>query len=398
MNATPELLHGIRVLELARTLAGPWMGQLLADMGADVVKAERRGVGDETRGWGPPFAGDGDGQPVFSAYFLGCNRGKRSVEVDFNDAGDRDLIRRLIASADIVIDNFKVGTLERHGLGARTACSENPRLIWCSITAFGQTGPYAERPGYDFIIQAMSGLLALNGSGPSSPRRMPIPTSDLFTGVYGALTALAALTRRNATGQGSFIDLSLFDTQVSTLSLHLLGHLLAGVGTPHNLHAAVVPQIVVPTLDGHVAMVITTDVHARRVFSGLELDDLARDSRFIDGSSRRANVDELKRVLSDRTCHLTTGAVVALLADLDVPAGSVNSVQDVIADPQARERGLIAPVEAGGDMPRVRMPALFDGMASMASRGAPRLGEHNADVLGDPAWGAPRSAARQREV
>ena len=388
MSETPNLLAGVRVLELARTLAGPWMGQLLADMGADVVKAERRGVGDETRSWGPPFVADDDGQPVFSAYFLGCNRGKRSVEVDLKNPDDRALLRRLITSADIVIDNFKVGTLERHGLGPRTLCAENPRLIWCSITAFGQTGPYAERPGYDFVIQAMSGLLALNGSGPSLPRRMPIPTSDLFTGVYGALTALAALTRRNATGQGAFIDLSLFDTQVSTLSLHLLGHLFGGAGTPQNLHA-VVPQIVVPTSDGHLALVITTDVHSERLFSGLGLTALARDSRFVSTASRRANVRELERVLSDRTSGLTTAELVVLLAGLDVPAGPVNSVQDVLADAQAQERGLVTSTPDDLRTPLVRLPALFDGTAAISARTAPRLGQHNDDVVGDRSWGGP---------
>lgn len=395
MAGSSKLLHGVRVLELARTLAGPWMGQLLADMGADVVKAERRGIGDETRSWGPPFVTDGDGQPKFSAYFHGCNRGKRSIEVDLNEAGDRDLLRRLVAGADIVIENFKVGTLERHGLGGRAMCGEDPRLIWCSITAFGQTGPYAERPGYDFIIQAMSGLLALNGSGPAAPRRLPIPTSDLFTGVYGALAALAALTRRNATGEGSFIDLSLFDTQVSTLSLHILGQLLGTAGMPH-LHAAIVPQIVVPTSDGHVALVITTDIHAGRLLSGVGLADLADDPRFRDGAARRENVEGLAQALSPRTRGMPTTELIALLARLDVPAGRVNSIEELIGDPQTLHRGLVAPSGGDRDMPAVRMPALFDGDAALSGVAAPRLGEHSQDIIDDPAWGAVRPGTAGR--
>ena len=377
MTGSSRLLDGVRVLELARTLAGPWMGQLLADMGADVVKAERRDVGDETRAWGPPFVNGEDGEPKFSVYFHACNRGKRSVEVDLNDAADRELVRRLIASADIVIENFKVGTLDRHGLGGREMCRTHPSLIWCAITAFGQTGPYAERPGYDFVIQAMSGLLALNSSGLDAPRRVPIPTGDLFTGVYGALAAMAALNRRNTTGEGSFIDLSLFDTQVSTLGLHVLGQLLGTAEAPRGPQAALVPQIVVPTSDGHVG----------RLLSGLGLGGLADDPRFRDAAARRGNAEGFAHALSPITRNMPTEDLISMLARLDVPGGRVNSVGELMRDPHTLHRGLVAASAGDGDLPAVRMPALFDGDATISGLGAPRLGEHNQDVIDDPVWG-----------
>lgn len=396
MISSPRLLDGVRVLELARTLAGPWMGQLLADMGADVVKAERRGVGDETRAWGPPFVREDDGGPKYSVYFHGCNRGKRSVEVDLDDAGDRALLLRLISNADIVIENFKVGTLARHGLGGQAMCRSNPRLIWCAITAFGQTGPYAERPGYDFVIQAMSGLLSLNSSGQDSPRRLPIPTSDLFTGVYGALAAVAALNRRNSTDEGSFIDLSLFDTQVSTLGLHVLGHLLGTTAVPQGPQASIVPQIVVPASDGHVALVITTDIHAGRLFSGLGLAGLADDPRFEDRSARRGNAEGLAQALATATGCMPTEDLIALMARLDVPAGRVNSIGELIRDQQTVHRGLVAESGDGSHLPAVRMPALFDGDAAISGTGAPRLGEHSRQVFDDPDWGGTHPGTADR--
>ena len=280
MQSPAKALRGIRVLELGRTLAAPWMGQILADLGADVVKVERPGTGDETRQWGPPFVSDDAGQTVFSAYFQTCNRGKRSVEADFSTEQGRNLVSRLSGSADIVIENFKVGTLARHGLGAQTMCRANPRLIWCSITGFGQTGPYAARPGYDFIIQAMSGLLNLNGLDLAQPRRVPVPTSDLFTGVYGAVAVLAVLNQRHKTGHGAILDLALLDTQISTLSQYVGGQAVQQEPGQPNPYAPMVPQIVVPTADGSVALVLASDLHFRHIAESIGLRELADDERF----------------------------------------------------------------------------------------------------------------------
>lgn len=383
-------LRGIRVLELARTLAGPWMGQILADLGADVVKVERSGIGDETRQWGPPFVPDDGGGHVFSAYFQACNRGKRSVEADLSTEEGRDLVSRLAGGADIVIENFKVGTLARYGLDARMLCEANPRLIWCSITGFGQTGPYAARPAYDFIIQAMSGLLALNGFGLAQPRRVPLPTSDLFTGVYGAVAALAVLSQRGRTGCGAILDLSLFDTQISTLSQYFAVQTTDPEAGPRNPHAAVIPQIIVPTADGSVALVLASDIHFHHLVRGIGLPDLAEDARFRDRACRRANLEPLVAMLSEATGRFETADLLVLTERLGVPAGPVNSLAAAAADPHLRERGMLTrmPGPTGGarDVPGLRLPVLFDGAAAEPERGAPRLGEHNAALGADVDW------------
>jgi crotonobetainyl-CoA:carnitine CoA-transferase CaiB-like acyl-CoA transferase len=390
MHSPAKPLRGIRVLELARTLAAPWMGQILADLGADVIKVERPGSGDETRQWGPPFVSDASGQNVFSAYFQACNRGKRSVEADFSSEDGRLLISRLAGGADIVIENFKVGSLARHGLDGQTICKANPRLIWCSITGFGQTGPYAARPGYDFIIQAMSGLLTLNGLDLGQPRRVPLPTSDLFTGVYGAVAVLAALNHRHATGQGTIIDLSLLDTQISTLSQYFTGQAAQTEPGQADPHAPMVPQIVLPTADGSVAIVLGNDLHFRQLAESIGLADIVDDGRFRDNASRRANLDCLVELLSKATRSFETLGFVERMERVGVPAGPVNTIATVATDPHLRERGMMIriPGPTGGpsEVSAVRMPALFDGLAAMPERGAPRLGEHNAEIGRDPDW------------
>lgn len=390
MESTATPLRGIRVLELARTLAGPWMGQILSDLGADVVKVERSGTGDETRHWGPPFVCDDQGEAVFSAYFQACNRGKRSIEADFLTAEGRDLVSRLAGGADIVIENFKVGTLSRYGLDAETLCRSHPRLIWCSITGFGQTGPYAARPAYDFIIQAMSGLLTLNGLDPRQPHRVPLPTSDLFTGLYGAVAVLAVLNQRRETGRGAILDLSLFDIQISTLSQYFAGHAVYPDTGRQSPHATVVPQMIVPTADGSVALVLASDLHLRHLAEGLGLQELCDDARFRDNASCGANLDSLIALLSEATRQLTMADFIARMERLGVPAGPVNSLAAAAADPHLRERDMLIrmPGPPGGpaDVPAVRMPVLFGGVAPEPEKGAPRLGQHNAEVIADPAW------------
>jgi len=391
MGSSAKPLRGVRVLEMARTLAGPWMGQILADLGADVVKIERPGTGDETRYWGPPYVNDSAGNAIFSTYFQACNRGKRSVEADFATPEGQELIRGLARRADVLIENFKVGTLVRHGIGAQQLCAANPRLIWCSITAFGQTGPYAGRPGYDFIIQAMSGLLELNGLDLAQPRRIPLPTSDLFTGVYGAVAVLAALNRRAETGQGAVVDLSLFDTQISTMSQYFVGQSVNVEAEPENpYHSAAVPQFIVPAADGKVALVVATDIHFRNLVDGLGCSSLADDSRFKDNAARRRNLADMIDELSRATRKRKSSDVVDVLERLGVPAGRVNSLGDANADPQLRDRGVFvrmpAPQGVNRDVQAIRMPILFESEAALPERPAPLLGEHNSEIASDPHW------------
>jgi crotonobetainyl-CoA:carnitine CoA-transferase CaiB-like acyl-CoA transferase len=366
------------------------MGQILADLGADVVKVERRGSGDETRQWGPPFLLDDSGEVVFSAYFQTCNRGKRSVEADYSTEEGRTLISRLASVADIVIENFKVGTLARYGLAPERLCQANPRLIWCSITGFGQTGPYAKRPGYDFIIQAMSGLLALNSLGTAQKRRVPIPTSDLLTGVYGAVAVLAVLNQRHATGRGAILDLSLFETQIGTLSQYFLRDAVGSESNSASPDGPMVPQIVVPTADGSVALAPASDPHFQHLVTGLEAGELAKDERFRDNASRRANIDALTAALSRETRRFGTAEIIGRMERLGVPAGPVNSLTDVVEDVHLHERKVFVsipgPAGRSSAVPAVRMPILFNGIAAEPDRGAPRLGEHNNDFTADSGW------------
>lgn len=393
MESPAKPLRGIRVLELARTLAAPWMGQILADLGADVVKVERPGTGDETRQWGPPFVADQDGSDVFSAYFQSCNRGKRSVAADFATPAGRDLVERLVHGADIVIENFKVGTLARHGLDAKFMCSANPRLIWCSITGFGQTGPYAPRPGYDFIIQAMSGLLNLNGLDLNQPRRVPLPTSDLFTGVYGAVAALAVLNQRHITGRGAILDLALLDTQISTLSQYFGGHPLRPEPGQPDPNSPMVPQFVVPTSDGSVALVLGSDQHFRNLVLAVDAEELVADDRFSDNTSRRRNLEALIDALSIKTISFATTELVVRMERSGVPAGPVNSIAEIGADPHVLERRMMLPMfgptGVATEAVAVRMPVLFDGFAAEPERPAPRLGEHTAEIDVGRNWLSP---------
>lgn len=391
MEAPSKPLRGVRVLELARTLAGPWMGQILADMGADVVKVERSRVGDETRGWGPPFVKDDTGESLFSAYFQACNHGKRSIEADFADPQGQELIRRLAANADIVIENFRVGTLARYRLNAEVMVSDNPRLIWCSISGFGQTGPYAQRAAYDFIIQAIGGLLSLNGSAESGPRSVPLPVSDLFAGLYGAIAALAALNRRHQTGMGTIVDLSLLDTQISAITQPIIGHILGDQIPGRHPYAEIVPKMVIATADGSVALVIASDRQFDRLVGSLGCVTLAQDKRFHDNDARCANLQDLAGELALLFRDISTSELVTRLAGLGVPVGPVNSLQDLVSDPHLQERQMFVRIPSPNGCSTaalaVRMPVLFDGQAALPESSAPRLGEHTFDVLSDPRWG-----------
>jgi crotonobetainyl-CoA:carnitine CoA-transferase CaiB-like acyl-CoA transferase len=386
-------LEGVRVLEIARILAGPWVGQLLADLGADVVKVERPGAGDDTRGWGPPFVEDQDGSPRSAAYFHSCNRGKRSVAVDFETAEGRETVRRLASRADVLIENFKVGGLKKYGLDHDSLKAVNPRLVYCSITGFGQTGPYAPRAGYDFIIQAMGGIMDLTGEAEGEPQKPGVAFADIFTGIYACIGILAALRRRDATGEGAHLDMALLDTQTGVLANQAMNYLVSGQAPRRmgNAHPNIVPYQVFPVSDGHVIVAVGNDRQFAKFVRVLGRPDLAQDERFRTTADRVRNRAVLVPLLADLLATRKRDLLLAALAPEGVPAGPINTVADVFADPQVIARGmrvdLPAPAARGGAIPSVRSPILIDGEPAVADRPPPRLGEHTQEVLNDPAWG-----------
>ncbi len=390
-------LAGIRVLELARILAGPWVGQLLADLGADVVKVERPGAGDDTRGWGPPFIPGKDGEHLSAAYYHACNRGKRSIAVDFESAEGQETIRRLAAHADVLVENFKVGGLRKYGLDFDSLKAINPRLVYCSITGFGQNGPYASRAGYDFMIQGMGGIMDLTGAADGEPQKIGVAFADIFTGIYGVVGVLAALRRRDLTGEGGHVDMSLLDTQVSVLANQAMNYLASGKAPRRmgNAHPNVVPYQVFPVSDGHVIVAVGNDGQFRRFARVLGAPELGEDPRFLTNSARVGARAELVPLLTALTIRFTRDALLAALEREGVPAGPINTVADVFADPHVLARGmrldLAAPEAEAGSIPSVASPVVIDGRRMAAERPSPRLGAHTEEVLRDPDWGGGES-------
>jgi crotonobetainyl-CoA:carnitine CoA-transferase CaiB-like acyl-CoA transferase len=393
----PRPLAGLRVLELARILAGPWVGQTLADLGADVVKVERPGAGDDTRAWGPPFVEAADGGHLSAAYFHGCNRGKRSIAADFEQPEGRAVVRRLAAHADVLIENFKVGGLKKYGLDWESLRAVNPRLIYCSITGFGQDGPYAARAGYDFMIQGMGGIMDLTGAPDGEPQKIGVAFADIFTGVYAVIGIQAALRRRDLTGEGGHVDMALLDTQVGVLANQAMNYLASGAPPRRmgNAHPNIVPYQVFPVADGHVIVAVGNDGQYRRFVGVLGAPELGADPRFAGNADRVRHRETLAPLLSDLTARWTRAELLAALEREGVPAGPINSVADVFADPQVIHRGLRldlpSEAAAGGTIPGVRSPIVLDGVPLAASRPSPRLGEHGSEILADPAWGGERA-------
>ena len=376
-------LAGLRVLELARILAGPWAGQMLADLGADVIKVERRGAGDDTRGWGPPFVEGANGEQLSAAYYHSCNRGKRSITADFDDPADMDRVRALAAEADIVIENFKTGGLKRYGLDYQSLKAANPRLIYCSITGFGQTGPYAARAGYDYLIQAMGGMMSITGI--DEPTRAGVAVVDLFTGVYSVGAILAAVHQRHATGEGAYIDMALLDVQASVLANQAMNYLVSGE-VPQltgNAHPNLVPYQPFETSDGRVIVATGNDGQFARFAAILGVPELASDPDYRSIAGRVANRERLIAVLNDRSRQMTRDDLLAALERDGVPGGPINDIAQALADPQVQARGmqvaLDAPHVAGGALPQVRSPILIDGVAMVADKAPPPLGADNAD-------------------
>jgi crotonobetainyl-CoA:carnitine CoA-transferase CaiB-like acyl-CoA transferase len=383
----PGPLSGLRVLELARILAGPWAGQVLADLGADVVKVERKGAGDDTRGWGPPFVKGADGGNLGAAYYHSANRGKRSIELDFESEDGRRIVRKLAARSDVLIENFKVGGLAKFGLDYKSLAPENPRLIYCSVTGFGQDGPYAPRAGYDLMAQGMGGIMALTGEPEGEPMRVGVPLADIFTGTYSVIGILAALAERERTGKGGYVDTALLDTQVGVLSNQALNYLVtekepARLG---NAHPVVVPYQVFPAADGHMIIACGNNGQFGKLCVVLGDPDIAADPLYATNSDRVVNRGTLIPRLATLTANFGRKDLIAKLDAVQVPAGPINTLTDVFADPQVIHRGmrlrLPSEAAAGGSIPGVRTPIVINGAPMASPHPAPRLGEHTQEVL-----------------
>ncbi len=369
-------LAGLKVLELARILAGPWAGQVLADLGATVIKVESPN-GDDTRTWGPPFVErDGDRS---AAYFHSCNRGKMSVTADIKTEEGRELVRDLAAGADVLIENFKVGGLAKYGLDYGTLSSLNPGLVYCSITGFGQTGPYAERAGYDYLIQGMSGLMSITGAPDGPPQKVGVAIMDLYAGLYSVIAIQAALAARSTTGRGQHIDMSLLDAGTATLANQAMNFLATGTSPSRmgNQHPNIVPYEVFPVADGDIIIAAGNDAQFERLCRVLERDDLLIGTAHKTNAARVTNRSTLVPRLMDSTRKWKKAKLLSLLKDAGVPASPINSIGEAFGDPQVQYRGL--EIENEG-VKGLRTPILFGNEAMAARTPAPALGEHNADV------------------
>ncbi|WP_298236402.1 CaiB/BaiF CoA-transferase family protein [uncultured Azohydromonas sp.] len=405
----PGALAGLRVLDLSRVLAGPWSGQLLADLGADVVKVERPGAGDDTRAWGPPWLPDESGATTSeSAYFLSANRNKRSVTVDLGQPEGQRLVARLAAQADVLIENFKVGGLAQYGLDYETLKAANPRLIYCSITGFGQTGPYSSRPGYDFLMQGMGGLMSItgrpDGTEGGGPLKVGVALTDVLTGLYATVAILAALARRERSGQGQHIDLALLDVQIASLANQAASYLVSGRPPQRmgNAHPSIVPYQDFPTADGHMIVTVGNDGQFARFCATLGHAEWASDERFATNPQRVANRDLLVGMIRSATVTRTTDEWVTAMEEAGVPCGPINTLDKVFDHPQVRARGMRVDMEhsLGGTAPLVANPIRLSESPVAYRNAPPTLGQHTSQVLED--WLAMSDAdvasLRQRSV
>ncbi len=387
---TPRSLAGIKVLDLSRVLAGPWAGQLLADLGADVVKVERPGVGDDTRSWGPPWLKDAKGEQTRdAAYYFCANRNKRSVAIDMAAAEGRALVRRLAMEADVVLENFKVGGLEQYGLDYASLKALKPSLVYCSITGFGQTGPYAQRAGYDFLIQGMGGLMSVTGRADgeegAGPQKVGVALTDILTGLYATVGVLAALAHRDRTGEGQHIDLALLDVQIACLANQTANYLI-GDTVPRrmgNAHPNIVPYQDFPTADGDMILAVGNDGQFAKFCEVAGKPELARDERFVTNAARVKHRGELIPLLRQTTVMRTTREWIAALETAGVPCGPINRLDEVFADPQVIARGLRIelPHAVAGTVPGVANPIRLSASPVAYDRGPPTLGEHTKEVL-----------------
>ena len=383
MGSSPlKPLEGIKVLDLSRVLAGPWCTQLLADLGAEVTKIERPGAGDDTRHWGPPWHGEGDDR--VAAYFLSCNRGKKSAAIDFAQAEGAALVRKLAEQADVVVENFKVGGLEKFGLDASSLRSMNPRLVYASITGFGQDGPYADRAGYDYIIQGMGGLMSItglpDGAPGGGPMRVGVAVVDLFTGLYTCVAILSALYRREKSGEGTHIDMALFDTQLAMLANQASNALISGNDPPRqgNTHPNIVPYQPFDAADQPIIIAVGNDRQFARLAEICRHPEWVGDERFCSNSARVANRVEMVRMVGESIARKPAAEWLDQLDAAGIPAGPINRVTQALNDTQAQHRRMVRTI-AG--LPLVGSPLRFDGNRADSDLPPPGLGEHTAEVI-----------------
>ncbi|TPM91972.1 CaiB/BaiF CoA-transferase family protein [Mesorhizobium sp. B2-1-3A] len=380
-------LKGVRVIELARILAGPWAGQLLADLGADVIKVESPDGGDDTRKWGPPFVMSHDGENLSAAYYHSCNRGKRSIAIDFSTPEGAETIRRLVATSDVLIENFKLGGLRKYGLDHDSLRQINPRLVYCSITGFGQDGPYAPRAGYDFIIQAMAGMMSITGEPGREPQKAGVAISDIFTGLYSVIAIQAALRHADQTGQGQHIDMALFDTQISALGNQNLNYLVSGKSPVQmgNAHMNIAPYEVVPVRDGHIILAVGNDGQFQKFCAAVGLGDLPANPDFATNPARVANRVKLRERVVEALSILDRDPLLAKLEAAGVPASPINTIGQMFADPQTIARGMRLDLDDGhgNRLPSVRAPMVMSGTPLVYERPSPRLGEHTDEILAE---------------
>ncbi|OYY05729.1 MAG: CoA transferase [Acidocella sp. 35-58-6] len=380
-------LHGIRVLDLSRVLAGPWAGQTLADLGAEVIKIERPGAGDDTRAWGPPFLPDAQNPENRgeSAYYLAANRGKISVTIDFAKPGGQALIKRLAAQSDILLENFKLGGLTKLGLGPEQLLALNPRLIYGSITGFGQTGPYAARAGYDFLMQGMGGLMSLTGEPDGEPMKVGVAVTDVFTGMYATTAILAALNERHASGLGQHIDIALFDVQIATLANQISSYLVSGEQPPRhgNAHPSIVPYQVFKTSDGYTILAIGNDEQFRRFCAIANAPELAESPDYSTNPARVKHRDILVPLLQAIMQTRNTTQWISELEPAAVPCGPINQLPELDTNAQITARHIFKtiPHPTGGTMRSVASPMRFSRSATHDNTAPPTLGQHTREIL-----------------
>ncbi|MGQ0752678.1 MAG: CaiB/BaiF CoA transferase family protein [Betaproteobacteria bacterium] len=383
-------LAGVRVLDMSRVLAGPWAGQIFADLGAEVIKVERPGKGDDTRGWGPPFLKDRDGaETAESAYFMSTNRGKKSITVDIAMPEGQKIARELAQMSDVLLENYKVGDLKRYGLDYESLAQLNPRIVYCSITGFGQTGPYRDRAGYDFMIQGMGGLMSMTGERDDlpggGPQKVGVAVSDLMTGMYSTVAVLSALYERQASGKGQHLDMALLDTQIAWLANQNTNYLIGGqvpkrVG---NAHPNIVPYQSFPTADGDLILAIGNDTQYARFCETAGIPELIHDPRFRDNAARVANRNACVSAIAVAARNKTTSEWIDLLEPLGIPCGPIYRLDQVFAHPQVRHRGLKVevPHPLAGSVSLVANPIKFSRTPQCYETAPPLLGQHTEEIL-----------------
>ena len=399
---TPQALAGVRVLDLSRVLAGPWCTQTLADLGADVIKIERPGSGDDTRAWGPPYLKDADGRDTTeAAYFLGANRNKRSLAVDLATPEGQAIVRKLAGQVDVLVENFKVGDLARYGLDAQSLLAEHPGLVICSITGFGQTGPYADRAGYDYAVQGMGGLMSVTGERDDlpggGPQKVGVAVADLFTGMYATVAILAALRHRDATGQGQLIDMALLDTQLAMLANLGSNYLCSGKvpGRMGNAHQNIVPYQVFEASDGHLILAVGNDRQFAKFCDVAGRPEWAADARFATNAERVRHRAVLVPLLEDAIRQRPRNDWLAALEAAKVPCGSINDIGEALADPHAQSRGTVVgmPHPLTPDLRLVASPMKLSATPVQYRHAPPLLGQHSDDLLREAGCSAEEIAA-----